>query len=66
MKKRYRIALAACMTAAALTACQGKAAEPDASAAVSEKTVRELLKRKKRNRVRRRAAECSSPLQPRI
>ena len=38
MKKRYRIALAACMTAAALTACQGKAAEPDASAAVSEKT----------------------------
>ena len=38
MKKRYRIALAACMTAAALPACQGKAAEPDASAAVSEKT----------------------------
>ena len=38
MKKRYRIALAPCMTAAALTACQGKAAEPDASAAVSEKT----------------------------
>lgn len=38
MKKRYRIALAVCMTAAALTACQGKAAEPDASAAVSEKT----------------------------
>lgn len=38
MKKRYRIALAACMTAAALTACQGKAAEPDASAAASEKT----------------------------
>lgn len=38
MKKRYGIVLAACMTAAALTACQGKAAEPDASAAVSEKT----------------------------
>ena len=42
MKKRYRIALAACMTAAALTACQGKAAEPDASAAVSEKTDTEI------------------------
>lgn len=38
MKKRYGIVLAACMTAAALTACQKKAAEPDITAAVSEKT----------------------------
>ena len=50
MKKRYRIALAACMTAAALTACQGKAAEPDASAAVSEKTDTGASETKKRNR----------------
>ena len=66
MKKRYRIALAACMTAAALTACQGKAAEPDASALFLRRQIQELLKQKKRNRVGRRAAECSSPLQPRI
>lgn len=36
MKKRYRIVLAACVTAAVLTACQGKTAEPDSTAAVSE------------------------------
>ena len=38
MKKTYLMALAACMTAAALTACQGKTAEKDSETAISEES----------------------------